>query len=77
MPDPDAVGQFTVGRVPEEQHAAAGDHRRVGFRHVELFEHLVHLRLGFEIGPGEHDPVLGQEVSDAERILRVARTDHP
>ena len=45
-------------------------------RHAELFEQLVHLRIGLQIEPGEQHAVLGQEVADAEGVLGVARADH-
>ena len=52
------------------------DDRRIGFRHAELFEQLVHLRVGLEIQPLERHAVFRQEIADAKGILRVARADH-
>ena len=45
-------------------------------RHAELFEQLVHLRVGLQIQPGERHAVLGQEIADPKGVLRVARADH-
>ena len=77
MADSDAFGQLAVRGVTEKHHAAAGDDRRVSLGHVELLEHLVHFRIGFQVHPGEQHAVLGQEVTYAKGVGRVTRPDYP
>src|SRR5207249_9457757 len=75
--DADPVRQFAVRRVAQEQHAAAGDHRRIGLADAETLEQKVHVRIRLHVRPGEQHAVFGQEVTHAEGVGRVAGPDHP
>ncbi len=72
----DRVGQLPVRRVAQKEPVAAGDHRRVGFGDAKLLEQVVHLRVGFDVHPGEQSAILGEEVADPECVGGVARADH-
>ena len=74
---PIVVGQLPVRGVAQQQPLTAGDHRRIGLGHPELFEQQIDLRVGLHVHPGEEHAVLGQEVADPEGIGGVARADHP
>ena len=38
---------------------------------------MIHLRIGLQIDPCEQSAVSGQEIADAESVLRITRPDHP
>ena len=57
--DADSVGELPVGGIAQQQHPGAGDDGRIGLRHAELLEHLVHIRIGLDIHPSKEDAILG------------------
>ena len=67
--------ELPVRGVTQEQLVAPGDHGRVGFAHPETLEELSHLRFSLGVQPGERNPVLGQKVAHAKRVLRIPRAD--
>ncbi len=74
--DADLIRQFLIRRVAQQQHVRAGHNRRIGLRHAELLEHLIHLRVGLQIHPGEEHAVLGEKIAHAKRVRRITRPDH-
>jgi hypothetical protein len=65
-----------IGRVAHEQLAPEGDHRRLGFRHPELLEQLLHLRVMIDVQPRQRHAVFGQKLPNSEGFTRALRADH-
>ena len=76
LPDPDRVRQLPVRGIAQQQQRPERNHRRIGFRHSELLEQLVHIRVGLQIDPRKQNPILRQEIAHPERVRRVSRADH-
>ncbi len=74
LADADGIGEIPVRRVAKHV-LGTDDDRRFGFGDAEVPEELIDVGIGLEVSPGEEHQVLGQEVPDAERIGRIARTD--
>ncbi len=71
----EALGHFDVGRVLQHDVVAADHDRDVGDGDVELFQNRLHVRVALDVDVTVRVGVPDEELLEAERRRRVARSD--
>jgi hypothetical protein len=69
------VGQRRIGRVAQQRRAGPTEHRRFLDLQAEPLEQTVGGRVLFGVRPGEKYAVLGQKISNTNRVIVEPRAD--